>query len=146
MGKFLPGCSPGQNGGDPFRHTIAKRKVLGLKFTRTNKHPGNIEFRQKARELKPWYDSVSTKEEKYDISVILMESVTDEGHRFLEKGSDGLWYEVIGNGPRKKASQALRQRINIKRSSAKGRENDPGGQCDVRRPGSGQCAGIDRGH
>ena len=74
----------------------------------TNKHPGNIEFRQKARELKPWYDSVSTKEEKYDISVILMESVTDEGHRFLEKGSDGLWHEVDWDGARYKASQAFR--------------------------------------
>ena len=109
------------------------------------KHPGNIKFRQKALELRPWYESVA-KEEKYKISDLLVESVEAEGRRFLEKGSDGLWYEVIGNGPRKKASQALRQRINIKRSSAKGRENDPGGQCDVRRPGSGQCAGIDRGH
>jgi len=41
----------------------------------------------------------------------LIESVKSAGHRFLEKGSDGLWHEVIGNGARKKASQALRERV-----------------------------------
>merc|ERR1719263_993542 len=91
-----------------------------------NKHPGNVKFRRKALELRPWYESVS-KEEKHDISDLLVESVKAEGHRFLEKGGDGLWHEVIGNGARKKASQALRERIKGKRSSAKGRQNDLGG-------------------
>ncbi|EJK74775.1 hypothetical protein THAOC_03534 [Thalassiosira oceanica] len=74
-------------------------------------------------ELRPWYESVS-KEEKYNISDLLVESVKAEGHRFLEKGSDGLWHEVIGNGARKKASQALRERIKGKRG--KGRQGDLG--------------------
>lgn len=76
----------------------------------TNTHRGNIRFREKALELRPWYESVS-KEEKFGISQILIESVKGEGHRFLEKGRDGLWHEVVGNGARKKASQALRERI-----------------------------------
>ena len=76
----------------------------------TNKHPGNIEFRQNALELKPRYESAS-KGEKYNISVELMESVTDEGHRFLEKGSDRLWHEVVDwDGARNKASQAFRDK------------------------------------
>jgi len=75
-----------------------------------NTHPGNIHFREKALELRPWYEK-STKEEKYDISKVLIESVKGQGHRFLEKASDGLWHEVSGNGVRKKASQALRERV-----------------------------------
>lgn len=76
----------------------------------TNTHIGNIRFRKKALELRPWYES-STKEEKFNISELLIESVKSEGHRFLEKGKDKMWHEVMGNGARKKASQALRERI-----------------------------------
>ena len=76
----------------------------------TNNRPGNIFFRQEALSLRPWYEH-SSKEEKYVISNILLESVKSRGGRFLEKGSDGLWHEVIGNGARRKASQALRERI-----------------------------------
>merc|ERR1719148_614160 len=83
----------------------------------TNTHPGNLKFRQKALELRPWYESV-TKEEKYSISDLLVEYVKATGNHFLEKGSDGLWHEVVGNGARKKASQALRERVRGKRSSA----------------------------
>ena len=72
-----------------------------------NTHPGNIKFREKALELRPWYE-VSTNEKKYNISKVLIESVKG---RFLEKASDGLWHEVSGNGIRKKASQALRERV-----------------------------------
>jgi hypothetical protein len=77
----------------------------------TNNRPGNIFFRSEALRLRPWYES-STKEEKYEISQLLMESVKSRGGRFLEKGKkDGMWHEVIGNGARRKASQALRERI-----------------------------------
>ena len=76
----------------------------------TNSHPGNIRFREKALEFRPLYEK-SSKEEKYEISQMLLDSVTSEGARFLEKGKDGNWYQVIGNGARKKASQALRERI-----------------------------------
>jgi hypothetical protein len=76
----------------------------------TNNRPGNIHFRQEALRLRGWYEQ-STKEEKYEISNILLESVKSRGGRFLEKGSDGKWHEVIGNGARRKASQALRERI-----------------------------------
>ncbi|KAL3804354.1 hypothetical protein HJC23_011282 [Cyclotella cryptica] len=76
----------------------------------TNNRPGNIFFRQEALRLRPWYEQ-SSKEEKYEISNILLESVKSRGGRFLEKGGDGLWHEVIGNGARRKASQALRERI-----------------------------------
>ena len=80
----------------------------------TNLHPGNIRFREKARELRSWYEGCYTKEDKYHVSNVMVQSFKSKGHRFLEKGSDGLWHEVIGNGARKKASQALRERIGAK--------------------------------
>jgi hypothetical protein len=76
----------------------------------TNNRAGNVFFRQEALRLRPWYEA-STKEEKYEISNVLLEAVKSKGGRFLERGSDGLWHEVIGNGARRKASQALRERI-----------------------------------
>ncbi|KAL7461939.1 hypothetical protein ACHAXS_002348 [Conticribra weissflogii] len=91
----------------------------------TNTHPGNIKFREEALKLRPWYES-SSKEEKYRISDLLVESVKSEGHRFLEKGSDGNWYEVIGNGARKKASQALRERVKKKSLSSSITSRDGG--------------------
>jgi hypothetical protein len=43
----------------------------------------------------------------------LVEFIKGENHRFLEKvGPEGLWYEVVGNDIRKKASQALRDEGN----------------------------------
>mmetsp|Transcript_9975 Transcript_9975/g.20963 ORF Transcript_9975/g.20963 Transcript_9975/m.20963 type:complete len:371 (+) Transcript_9975:179-1291(+) len=82
----------------------------------TNTHPGNIKFREEALKLRDWYES-ATKEEKYTISDLLVETIRGDGHRFLEKGSDGLWHEVIGNGARKKASQALRERLKRKKNN-----------------------------
>ena len=84
--------------------------VLFGKGGKINKNPGNIQFRAKALELRSWYESCKTNDEKTHISNVLLESVTSQGHRFLEKGEDGLWHEVIGNGARKKASQALREK------------------------------------
>ena len=108
----------------------------------TNTHPGNLRFRQKALELRPWYESVS-KEEKYSISDLLVESVKADGHRFLERGADGLWHEVIGNGARKKASQALRERVKGKRSAAATRQNNDAGLVDSAKKSEGPPAVVD---
>jgi len=82
--------------------------ILFGRGSKSNKHPGNIRFREKARELGSWYISCSSKEEKYEVSKVLVNFIKGENCRFLEKGPHGLWYKVIGNGARKKASQALR--------------------------------------
>jgi hypothetical protein len=93
----------------------------------TNTHPGNIKFRQMALELRQWYEQASTsKKEKYRMSDLLVESVKGEGHHFLERGDDGLWHEVIGNGARKKASQALRERV----KGARRKPRAGGGSCE----------------
>jgi hypothetical protein len=72
-----------------------------------NKHPGNVHFREKARELAPSYEACGeSKEKKFKVSEDLVDCM--KNRRFLEKGPDGLWYKVLGNGIRIKASQALR--------------------------------------
>jgi hypothetical protein len=72
-----------------------------------NKHPGIVRFRAKAFELQPWYEACESKEEKYKISELLVDCMKAENRRFLKKGPDGSWYEVVGNGMRNKASQTL---------------------------------------
>jgi hypothetical protein len=91
---------------------VVRSKRFG-RGSKSNKHPGNICFREKARELGSWYISCSSKEGKYKVSEELVEFIKGENHRFLEKvGLEGLWYEVVGNDIRKKASQALRDEGN----------------------------------
>jgi hypothetical protein len=92
----------------PIEHT--KHDVLFGRGGDTNFHPGNVRFREKARELLPKYLQCS-KDDKMQVSVELMESVTSTGHHFLDKGTDGKWYRVVGNAPRKKASQAFRDAL-----------------------------------
>lgn len=79
-----------------------------------NKHPGNVRFRKKARELAPSHEACGdSKEEKYKVSVVLVDCMKAENRRFLAKGPDRLWYKVLGNGIRKKASQSLREKPRI---------------------------------
>jgi len=75
-----------------------------------NTHPGNIHFRKEALRIRSIYERL-TKEEKYDFSLVLVETMKQENRRFLEKETDGQWYEVNTQGARKKASQALRERL-----------------------------------
>jgi len=92
--------------------------VLFGKGGKTNNHPGNIRYRAKALELRGWYEQ-STKEEKYNISTILMESVKSEGNRFLMKEeSNGNYYEVLV-GARWKCSAQLREKLKgVKKSGS----------------------------
>lgn len=79
----------------------------------SNNHPGNKHFREKALELRPVYEACESKEEKYRISQELVDCMKAENRQFLRKNSDGQWYEVVGNDVRKKASQALRERVRL---------------------------------
>ncbi len=80
----------------------------------TNNHPGNVHFRQVALELRSWYELANSKAQKRDISMDLLQIMKNENRRFLEKlESDGLWHEVEDDGARWKASQALRERLNL---------------------------------
>lgn len=71
----------------------------------TNRHNGNMKFRDEARKLRSNYRNKNTsRKEKYLLSQDLVQRVKEYGGRFLErKGS--LWYEMSEKDARKKASQ-----------------------------------------
>lgn len=73
-----------------------------------SKHPGNICFREKALKLLPSYKQ-APKGGKKDVTNLLIESMKGEGRRFLAKGDDKLWHEVVDvDGVFIKASQTFR--------------------------------------
>lgn len=76
----------------------------------TNKHPGNIRYRETAEDWKEYYHSQKSKDEKKDVSILLMKCVHDYGGRFLIKDpiSDN-WVIAQSKQARKKCSQALRE-------------------------------------
>ena len=96
---------------DPFlQFSATEDDILFGRGSDINKHPGNVRFQEKARELAPSYVACGdSKEEKYKVSELLVDCMKADNRRFLEKGSDGLYYEVVGNDVMKKASQALRE-------------------------------------
>ena len=79
----------------------------------TKNHKGNISFLEEALKYRDWYES-ATKEEKKNISELLIDSVKDQGHRFLEMDLDGRWHEMTENEVLKMSRQALKKK---KRSS-----------------------------
>ena len=100
-----------QTNGDPNAPVPTDNDVLFDSGLSTSTHPGNVKFRHKALELRSWYEQPATsKQEKQSIAELLVESVTSEGHRFLEKGDDGIWREIAGKRVRKRASQTLRRK------------------------------------
>jgi hypothetical protein len=78
-----------------------------------NRHPGNVLLRKDALELLPAYISSS---DKTQMSVELMESVTNKGHHFLGKGQDNMWYRVID--PRNKVRQIFTGLAKVPRNAA----------------------------
>lgn len=84
--------------------------VLSGRGGGTNRHAGNMRFREEARKLRGVYQESSTSlKEKSHMSQELVKRVKSYGGRFLEKGDGGLWYGMDGVGCRKKAAQALRE-------------------------------------
>mmetsp|Transcript_9504 Transcript_9504/g.20597 ORF Transcript_9504/g.20597 Transcript_9504/m.20597 type:complete len:358 (+) Transcript_9504:255-1328(+) len=76
----------------------------------TNRHAGNMRFRDEARTLRTEYrDQDTSRQEKFMLSQKLAKRVREYGGRFLEKGADNLWHEMNEKDARKKASQVLRE-------------------------------------
>lgn len=116
----------------PIEHTVDD--VLCARGSYANNHPGNVRFREKALKLLPKY-ILSSKYEKFHLSLVLTEQITKEGHRFLAKGPDGLWYRMVKHGARLRASQCFRDILDIKDTAKKQRgptsQNKEGRQTTV---------------
>jgi len=85
--------------------------VLG-RGGRANNHPGNRRYLQELSKLKSKYRDMP-KNAKSDISQMVVDSVHDNGGRFLKQDetTGGDWYEVPNKIAKKKASQALREAV-----------------------------------
>lgn len=88
------------------------RDVLLGRGGLTNHHKGNKLYREKIEDFKPYYQKLSSKDEKQEFSIMVVNFVHGYGGRFLEKDiySDG-WVEVEKNKARKKVGQALRETL-----------------------------------
>merc|ERR1712113_804580 len=76
----------------------------------TNNHAGNVRYREEVEKVKPMYFSCRTKNEKKEVSELLVAYVQDYGGRFLEKDqTTKKWILASAKAARKKASQALRE-------------------------------------
>ena len=88
---------------------VTDNDVLCGKGGQSIHHPGNIQFREWAEEMKPEYSQL-TKPEKTPYSWNLVHKVWDAGGRFLEKDDEsGKYYVIDDKDARLKASQALRE-------------------------------------
>ena len=88
------------------------RDVLLGRGGMTNHHKGNKLYRERIEDFKPYYQRLSSKDEKQEFSIMVVNFVHSYGGRFLEKDvySDG-WVEVEKNKSRKKVGQALRETL-----------------------------------
>lgn len=88
---------------------VTNNDVLGGKGGQSIHHPGNIQFREWAEEMKPEYSQLS-KPEKTPYSWKLVHKVWEAEGRFLEKDEEtGKYYVIDDKDARLKASQALRE-------------------------------------
>lgn len=118
-----PAISPSRPAGRPGRRVTTKpsteemisaeevtdNDVLCGKGGQSIHHPGNIQFREWAEEMKPEHSQLS-KPEKTPYSWKLVHKVWEAGGRFLEKDdASGKCYVIVDKDARLKASQALRE-------------------------------------
>jgi hypothetical protein len=93
---------------------ISEVDVLLGRGGRSNHHPGNKRYREEVENYRKMYDTLSTADEKTQISQALVDAINIAGGRFLEKEDRvadkiGEWYIVPNIVARRKASQALRE-------------------------------------
>ena len=93
--------------------------VLFGKGERIKNHPGNINFRQEAKKLLERYESFPDKNKKM-VAYELVDSVTNQGNFYLHVGPGDMWYPVINDAPREKASQLFRDARLEKQKEAEG--------------------------
>ncbi|KAL3822472.1 hypothetical protein ACHAXA_006900 [Cyclostephanos tholiformis] len=92
---------------DPTRiATPTELDVLAGRGGETNKHLGNLVFREEARKLRVFYRMKdASRDDKFRLSVELVERIKKKGGRFLGKCDEGLWYVMFDDDARKKAIQ-----------------------------------------
>jgi len=93
--------------------TITDEDVLLGRGGLTNMHRGNQSFKAFVEEVKPIYNTFTTKANKKEISLLLVEHIEQKGGRFSKKissDSKDEWIVAERGEARKKACQALREK------------------------------------
>jgi len=94
--------------------TIGEHDVLLGRGGATNNNPGNVLFRQIVASKQLVYLDAKKKEKK-SIAEECVKSVKQNGGRFLRRDNDsGCWLEVPNAAAVKKASQALREGLDVR--------------------------------
>lgn len=103
--------------------TVTDNDVLFGRGGHTNKHPGNLRYRDMINTYRPSYVSAQ-KIEKPNVARQVVKAMKegDNPVRFLRKGEDNKWYEVSDKEAAWKSSQALREKSRW--SSMKKEEED----------------------
>jgi hypothetical protein len=107
-------------------NTIGAHDVLCGRGGATNNNSGNIRFREIVSSKQSEY-LTAKKKEKTAIAVEVVEAVRSNGGRFLLRNeANGCWVEVPPKKAVTKASQALREGLDVKNKRV--RENKTAGQ------------------
>jgi hypothetical protein len=95
-------------------NTIGAHDVLCGRGGATNNNSGNIRFREIVASRQAEY-LTAKKKEKTAIAVEVVETVRSNGGRFLLRNeANGCWVEVVHKKAVTKASQALREGLDVK--------------------------------
>jgi len=79
---------------------------------KSNHHPGNKRYREEIENFKTAYTSLTTKDDKTDLTRQVVEYILHYGGRFLELDkTNNLWYLIPDAKARRKVSQALREDV-----------------------------------
>lgn len=99
--------------------TVSEVDVLLGRGGKSNHHAGNKRYREEVENFRPLYATLTTDQEKTEMSQILVDTIEKTGGRFLEedkikdeqsgKTTSLGWYVVPNIVARRKASQALRE-------------------------------------
>ena len=94
--------------------------VLCGRGGRSNHFPGNKRYRAEVSNLRQWYNDLTDKDRKTELSSCLVDFVKDYGGRFLELDKEvNRWYIIPDIAARRKASQALREDVDPEKRRAK---------------------------
>jgi hypothetical protein len=97
---------------------VTSNDVLCGRGGHTNTHEGNIRFRAVISSHQPMY-LTAKKREKEGIARDIVELIQGRGGRFLQKGESVAWEQVDDKKAVQKASQALREGLDIHKRTFK---------------------------
>lgn len=92
----------------PFYFENLSMNILRSFLGKTNHHDGNVKFRQLVSKYKKDYVCAKRSEKRQLVNKIIL-FVRQRQGRFLQKDSDGFWYEIGNARAHAKLAQSMRE-------------------------------------